>query len=77
MRAVLQRVDSARVVVEGEEVGRIDGPGLLALVAATHTDGAEQVEAMVRKIAELRIMDGEMSVEDAGGGVLVVIQFTL
>lgn len=77
MRAVLQRVDSARVVVEGEEVGRIDGPGLLALVAATHTDGAEQVEAMVRKIAELRIMDGEMSVEDAGGGVLVVSQFTL
>ena len=77
MRAVLQRVDSARVVVEGEEVGRIDGPGLLALVAATHTDGAEQVEAMVRKIAELRIMDGGMSVEDAGGGVLVVSQFTL
>ncbi len=77
MRAVLQRVDSARVVVEGEEVGRIDGPGLLALVAATHTDGAEQVEAMVRKIAELRIIDGEMSVEDAGGGVLVVSQFTL
>ena len=38
---------------------------------------AEQVEAMVRKIAELRIMDGEMSVEDAGGGVLVVSQFTL
>ena len=77
MRAVLQRVDSARVVVEGEEVGRIDGPGLLALVAATHTDGAEQVEAMVRKMAELRIMVGGMSVEDAGGGVLVVSQFTL
>lgn len=77
MRAVLQRIDGARVVVEGEEVGRIDGPGLLALVAATHTDSEAEVATMVRKIAELRILRGEQSVEDAGAGVLVVSQFTL
>lgn len=77
MRAVLQRVDGARVVVEGEEVGRIDGPGILALVAATHTDGDAEVATMVRKIAELRMLADERSVEDSGGGVLVVSQFTL
>lgn len=77
MRAVLQRIDSARVVVAGEEVGRIDGEGILALVAATHTDGPEQAEAMARKIASLRILQDERSVTDAGAGVLVVSQFTL
>lgn len=77
MRAVLQRVDGASVVVEGEEVGRIDGPGLLALVASTHTDGPDEVATMTRKIAELRLLDGERSVEEAGAGVLVVSQFTL
>lgn len=77
MRAVLQRVDGARVVVEGEEVGRIDGAGLLALVAVTHADGPEQVATMVRKIAELRLLEGELSVQDARAGVLVVSQFTL
>ena len=77
MRAVLQRVDGARVVVEGEEVGRLDGPGVLALVAATHSDGDAEVATMVRKIAELRMLAGDTSVEEAGGGVLVVSQFTL
>ncbi|MDO5629291.1 MAG: D-aminoacyl-tRNA deacylase [Mobilicoccus sp.] len=77
MRAVLQRIDGAHVIVEGEEVGRIDGPGLLALVAATHTDAAAEVETMTRKIAELRLLEGERSVEEAGAGVLVVSQFTL
>lgn len=77
MRAVLQRVDGARVVVDGEEVGAVEGPGLLALVAATHTDGPDEVATMVRKIAELRILAEEKSVEDVGGGVLVVSQFTL
>lgn len=77
MRAVLQRIDGARVVVEGKEVGRIDGPGVLALVAATHADGDAEVATMTRKIAELRMLDGEASVEDAGAGVLVVSQFTL
>ena len=77
MRAVLQRVTSASVVVEGETVGAIDRPGLLALVAATHEDGPAQVETMARKIAELRILREERSVLDAGAPVLVVSQFTL
>ena len=55
----------------------MEGPGLLALVAATHTDGPDEVATMVRKIAELRILAEEKSVEDVGGGVLVVSQFTL
>lgn len=77
MRAVLQRVTRAAVTVEDEVVGRIDRPGLVALVAATHDDGAEQVEAMARKIAELRILRDEESLLDAGAPVLVVSQFTL
>lgn len=77
MRAVLQRVTGARVLVDGEVVGSVDGPGLLALVAVTHDDGAQQVEAMVGKIADLRILADEKSVSDVGGGVLVVSQFTL
>ncbi len=76
MRTVLQRVTSARVVVEGETVGQI-GPGLVALVGVTHDDGPEQVERTVRKTAELRIMPGERSVQESGGEVLVVSQFTL
>lgn len=77
MRAVLQRVTRAAVKVEDEVVGRIDRPGLVALVAATHEDGPEQVEAMARKIAELRILRDEESLLDAGAPVLVVSQFTL
>ena len=77
MRAVLQRVTRASVSVDGEVVGAIDRSGLLALVAATHDDGPEQVEAMARKIAELRILRDERSVADTGAPVLVVSQFTL
>lgn len=77
MRAVLQRVTRASVRVDGEVVGEITGPGILALVAATHEDGPDQVDTVVRKIAELRIMDDEQSVSDIGGAVLVVSQFTL
>ena len=76
MRAVLQRVTRAQVVVEGEVVGAI-GPGLVALVAATHDDGPAEVERMGRKIAELRILRDERSVVDVGAAVLVVSQFTL
>ena len=77
MRAVLQRVTRACVRVDGEVVGEISGPGILAPVAATHEDGPDQVDTVVRKIAELRIMDDEQSVSDIGGAVLVVSQFTL
>lgn len=77
MRAVLARVTSARVEVDGEVVGRLDRPGLLALVGVTHSDGPPDIERMARKIAELRILAGEQSVSDLGAPVLVVSQFTL
>ena len=77
MRAVLQRVTSARVEVDGQVVGELDRPGLLALVGVTHEDGPEQVDRMARKIAELRILRDEQSVSDTGAPVLVVSQFTL
>ncbi|WP_270886840.1 D-aminoacyl-tRNA deacylase [Pedococcus sp. 5OH_020] len=77
MRAVLQRVTRASVVAEGETVGRIDRPGLLALVGVTHGDGPAEVDAMARKISELRILRDERSVRDDGAPVLVVSQFTL
>ena len=77
MRAVLQRVARAAVTVEGEVVGRIDRPGLVALVGVTHDDGPEQVATMARKIADLRILHGERSVTDEQAPVLVVSQFTL
>ena len=77
MRAVLQRVTRASVCVDGEVVGAIDRPGLLALVGVTHDDGPAQVETMARKISELRILHDEKSVLDVGAPVLVVSQFTL
>jgi D-tyrosyl-tRNA(Tyr) deacylase len=77
VRAVLQRVTRASVVVGGAVVGAIERPGLLALVGATHDDGPAQVELIARKIADLRILRDEQSVLDAGAPVLVVSQFTL
>jgi len=77
MRAVLQRVTSASVRVDGEVVGAIDRPGLVALVGVTHGDGPAQVEALARKISDLRILRDERSVLDEGAPVLVVSQFTL
>jgi D-aminoacyl-tRNA deacylase len=77
VRTVLQRVSRASVTVDGEVVGEITRPGLLALVGATHDDGPEQVETTARKIADLRILHGERSVLDEGAPVLVVSQFTL
>lgn len=77
MRAVLQRVTRASVSVEGEVVGAIERPGLVALVAATHDDGPADVATMARKIAELRILPEERSVAEDGAAVLVVSQFTL
>ncbi|UNX54518.1 D-aminoacyl-tRNA deacylase [Georgenia sp. TF02-10] len=77
MRAVLQRVTRAAVRVDGEVVGRIDAPGLVALVGVTHDDGPAQVSRLARKIAELRILREEASVLDAGAPVLLVSQFTL
>lgn len=80
MRAVLTRVTSASVTVDGEVVGAIDCPdtgGILALVGVGRNDGEEAWEVVARKIAELRILEGERSVTDAGAPVLLVSQFTL
>lgn len=77
MRAVVQRVTRASVRVDGEVVGKIDRPGLVALVGVTHDDGTAQVATIARKIAELRILRDERSALDAAAPVLVVSQFTL
>ncbi|MFW5471274.1 D-aminoacyl-tRNA deacylase [Knoellia sp. CPCC 206435] len=77
MRAVLQRVSRAAVVVDGETVGEISEPGLFVLVGVGHDDGPAEVELVARKIADLRVLEGERSVTDAGAPVLVVSQFTL
>lgn len=86
MKAVLTRVSSASVTVDDEVVGAIDCPdtgGLLALVGVSVDDCASPaatdaaVAKMVDKIANLRILDGERSVTEAGAPVLLVSQFTL
>jgi D-aminoacyl-tRNA deacylase len=77
VRAVLQRVSRASVTVDGQVVGELTRPGLLALVGVTHDDGPEQVATMARKIADLRILRDERSVLDEAAPVLVVSQFTL
>jgi D-aminoacyl-tRNA deacylase len=81
MRAVIQRVSRASVVIDGETVGRIDR-GLLVLLGVHRDDSAAQVPWLAEKVVGLRIFndaDGKMnlSVMDVGGGVLVVSQFTL
>lgn len=77
MRAVLQRVTSAAVTVDGEQVGAIDRPGLLVLVGITHEDGPAQVAKLAEKTVNLRLLAGERSVLDEGAPVLAVSQFTL
>jgi len=74
---VIQRVSRAHVEVDGAVVGEVPEAGLVVLVGVTHGDGPEQVAWLARKIAELRIFEGERSVEEIGGSVLVVSQFTL
>ncbi|HXZ12770.1 MAG TPA: D-aminoacyl-tRNA deacylase [Candidatus Sulfotelmatobacter sp.] len=81
MRAVVQRVSRARVVVEGRVTGEI-GAGLVVLVAVGREDTAATAAAMAEKVVNLRIFgddEGKMnrSVLDAGSAVLAVSQFTL
>ena len=81
MRAVLQRVTQARVVVDQEVIGQI-GPGLLVLLGITQADTLEQVRWLAEKVIGLRIFndaDGKMNrgLAEVGGSVLVVSQFTL
>jgi D-aminoacyl-tRNA deacylase len=77
VRAVVQRVLEASVIVDGEVVGAIDGPGLLVYLGVTHDDGAADVAWMARKIWDLRILRDERSASDVAAPVLVVSQFTL
>lgn len=77
MRAVLQRVISASVAVDGAVVGSLGGPGLLVYLGVTHDDGPAEVAWMARKIRDLRLLDDERSVGEVGAPVLVVSQFTL
>jgi D-tyrosyl-tRNA(Tyr) deacylase len=77
MRAVVQCVSSASVVVYGEPVGALASPGLLVYLGVTHTDTAAEVDWMARKVWGLRILPDEQSASDLGAPVLVVSQFTL
>ena len=81
MRAVIQRVSEASVTIEGS-VRSVIGAGLLILLGVEDADGAEDIEWLTKKIALLRIFgdaDGLMnlSVQDIGGQIIVVSQFTL
>lgn len=81
MIALLQRVARASVAVQHQEVGRI-GAGLLVLLCAERGDGEREADRMLAKILKLRIFadaQGKMnrSVQEVGGGLLVVSQFTL
>lgn len=79
MRVLVQRVSSARVVVNGQVVGEIEPAtqGLLAFVGITHDDDAEKAAKMAEKLWRLRILDDELSASDIGAPILVVSQFTL
>jgi D-tyrosyl-tRNA(Tyr) deacylase len=81
VRAVVQRVASARVVVAGEAIGQI-GPGLCVLLGVARDDGEEEAQRLAARIARLRVFENEegrfdRSLLDIGGEALVVSQFTL
>ena len=81
MRAVGQRVASARVTVEGSVTGEI-GPGLLVLLGVGREDTSEDAAWLAAKVSALRIFEDETgrmnrAVTETGGGILVVSQFTL
>jgi D-tyrosyl-tRNA(Tyr) deacylase len=81
MRALVQRVSEAAVAVQGTEIAHI-GPGLLVLLGVRAGDGPEHADRLARKLLALRIFEDEAgrmnrSVEQFGGQVLCVSQFTL
>jgi len=81
MISVVQRVSQARVVIAGATVGEI-GAGLLVLLCAERGDSETQADKLLAKLLKLRIFSDEAgkmnrSVQDVGGGLLVVSQFTL
>ena len=81
MKAVVQRVSSASVTIDGKVKSAI-GPGLMILLGVGHEDGQEDIEWLVKKISGLRIFNDDegvmnRSVIEVGGEALVVSQFTL
>lgn len=81
MRVVVQRVTEASVTIDGEIISAIN-EGLLLLIGITHSDSENEVDRITRKIVTLRIFDDEKgvmnrSVQDIGGSILAVSQFTL
>lgn len=81
MRVVLQRVAHANVTVDEKVIGKIQR-GFLLLVGVTHDDTMEDMEYLVRKIVQMRIFEDEegklnRSIQDIGGEILSVSQFTL
>jgi D-tyrosyl-tRNA(Tyr) deacylase len=81
MKMVIQRVSRAEVRVDGEVVGKV-GLGLLVLVGLERGDGEDQVERAAARVAGLRVFEddgGRMNrgLEEIGGGVLAVSQFTI
>jgi D-tyrosyl-tRNA(Tyr) deacylase len=81
LRAVVQRVAEARVVVGGEVVGEI-GPGLSVLLGVAREDDEAMAERLAGRVARLRIFENEKgkfdrSLLDTGGAALIVSQFTL
>ncbi len=81
MRAVVQRVTRAKVTIEGKTVGEIQ-KGLVVLLGIARDDAEDDASYLAKKIVALRIFDDEkgkmnLSLQDYGGGALVVSQFTL
>ncbi|CAM2823921.1 D-aminoacyl-tRNA deacylase [Prescottella defluvii] len=81
MRALVQRVTSAAVEIDGEEVARIEpadgGQGLLVLLGVGHDDDPTAASNLARRVWRLRILDDENSASDVDAPILVVSQFTL
>lgn len=81
MKAWLQRVAEASVTIDGERVAEI-GKGLLVLLGVTHGDTEAKADKIAERIPSLRMFEDEkgctnLSLEDIGGSVIVVSQFTL
>jgi D-tyrosyl-tRNA(Tyr) deacylase len=81
MRALLQRVSQAHVTVDGRIVGQIES-GFVILVGITHTDSEAEADWLAQKISGIRLFEDEegkmnLALDDVGGAILAVSQFTL